>query len=265
MTPLEKHVYLMSGYARFEAQQSDLAPLMIAKVAPGQRALVYRNSGMLALVGALRSNYPRLDALMGEAFFSQMAKAYVQRYPAKQRSLVGYGDQLADFIDSQVGEHKLEWLGDLARLDRGWLEAHLAADAASLTLERIADIPQETLLTAFLEFHPSLRLIQTRWDIGALWLDLKAGILPDTQQTLDDMPSTMMFWRPAGDVLAKSLSSEDFAFLEILRRGETLNEACSILMEANPDANLSILIAGIFSADLITNLSFEEAHPHENS
>ncbi|MGJ8562816.1 MAG: HvfC/BufC N-terminal domain-containing protein [Alphaproteobacteria bacterium] len=264
MTPLEKHINLMSGFARFQAEQSDLAPLMAAKVAPGQRALVYRNSGMLAIVGALRSNYPRLDALMGESFFSEMAKAYIHLHPVKQRSLVGFGERLAQFIDSQVSEHNLEWLGDLARLDRGWLEAHLAADSAPLPIERIAETPQEHLLAAKLEFHPSLRVVETRWDLGPLWQDIKSGVLPGAQLTLNTIPSAMMFWRPRSVVLGKSLSPEDYAFIEILRRGKTLADACSLVIDTYPSADLPVLIADIVSEDLITNLTFKEAHSHDN-
>lgn len=264
MTPLEKHINLMAGYARFQAEQSDLAPLMICNAAPGQRALVYRNSGMLGLVGALRSNYPCLEALMGEAFFSEMAKAYIHNYPPVQRSLVGYGGQLADFIDAQVAEHKLVWLGDLARLDRAWLEAHLAADAAPLPLDQIAEVPQEKLLTALLEFHCSLRIVETRWDIAPLWLKLKSGNIPDAQQTLDDSLSVTMFWRPRGEVIARALLSEDRTFLQTLLQRKTLNEACSNILETDPYADLAVLIAGIVSAGLITDLIFEEAHTYEN-
>ena len=264
MTPLEKHINLISSYARFQAEQGDLAPLMFANASPGQRALVYRNSGMLALVEALRSNYPRLNALMGESFFSEMAKAYIHQHPAKKRSLVGYGEQLAHFIDSQVNEHKLAWLGDLARLDRAWLEAHLAADAPPLTADQIASIPHEQLLAALIEFHPRLQIVETRWDMAPLWLNLKAGILPDTDQSLDDIPSAMMFWRPKGEVLAKSLPPEGYALLETLLLGMGLNDACSLLIETQPDVDLSTLIAGIFSADVVTDIIFRKAHSHEN-
>ena len=73
MTPLERHIRLISGFASRQAKQEDLAPLMDMKVAPGQRAFVYRNSGLLACVEALQSNYRRLATLMGEESFRNTA------------------------------------------------------------------------------------------------------------------------------------------------------------------------------------------------
>jgi len=252
MTPLERHIRLVSGFAARQSKQEDLGPLMDTNVAPGQRAYVYRNSGVLACVEALQSNYRRLALLMGEASFRDMARAFVVRHPPERRSLVGYGETLPDFIDAHSGDHGLPWLADLARLDRGWLEAHLAADAQPIGADAIAHLSEDALLTLRFAPHPSVRRVETAFDLSAIWSALEAGEAPEGQVHIIKRAATHMFWRPAHEVQHVPLSSAASALLAALIADETLGQACEAAIVRDPGADLSAIIAFIFQSGLLT-------------
>ncbi len=251
MTPLERHIRLVSGFASRQAKQEDLAPLMDMNVAPGQRAFVYRNSGMLACIEALMSNYRRLATLMGEVSFRDMARAFVARYPPERRSLVGYGEALPAFIDAHSGEHGLSWLADLARLDRGWLEAHLSGDPRPIGVEAVTGLSEEDLLAMRFATHPSVRIVDIGFDLAAIWTLLDQDCAPEGQVQISEGRACHLFWRPAHEVLNASLPPATGTFLAALIAGETLGQACESAIAAEPGAELSAIIAFAFQSGLL--------------
>jgi len=252
MTPLERHIRLVSGFAARQSKQEDLAPLMDTNVAPGQRAFVYRNSGVLARVEALQSNYRRLALLMGEASFRDMARAFVARHPPERRSLIGYGEDLPGFITAHMDEHAIPWLADLARLDRGWLEAHLAGDAQPIGVDAVAHLSEDDLMATRFTPHPSVAPVQTGFDLFAIWSELEAGRAPEGRVQIVQRESTHPFWRPGHEVFSAPLSPASAACIAALLTGETLGQACEAAIARDPGADLSTIIAFIFQSGLLT-------------
>ncbi len=255
MTPLERHIQLMSGFAGRQAGQEDLAPLMETNAAPGQRAFVYRNSGTLACVDALRSNYSRLALLMGADAFGDMARAYAARHPATRRSLVGYGGDLPDFIAEHQSEHGMAWLSDLARLDRGWLEAHLASDASPLSAEAVQHLGEAELMNSRFQLHPTLRRVSLNFDITQLWSNLEQDEPPQGQVAIAQRAAAMVFWRPEYDVLFQPADAALSAFLQAIAAGAPLSDACEQTIQHDPQADLSSMIAFSFQSGLFSGLN----------
>lgn len=255
MTPLEKHIALLSGLASREAHPADLAGLMAGRREPGQRALVYRNSGIAACTEALRSNYQRLGRVVGDTFFRGLAHAYIDQHPPFQHSLVGYGDALPDFLDDAAAEHGLSWLGDFARLDRGWLGAHLAADRALLAPTALESLGDEALISARIKFHPSLSLVQTRWRLWELWREAADENFSEAPKTLLQQEDTVLFWRPGHEVSARQLPAPYAAFIVSLRTGDALGTACARVLALSPGEDLPGLIAGVLAAGFITDIN----------
>ncbi|MBA3067576.1 MAG: DUF2063 domain-containing protein [Hyphomonas sp.] len=255
MTPLEKHIALLSGLASRSAQPADLAGLMVARREPGQRALVYRNSGIAACTDALRSNYQRLARVTGDTFFRGLAHAYIDQHPPVEHSLVGYGHELPDFIDAAADRHGLSWLGDFARLDRGWLNAHLAADRALLAPTALDGLGDEALISARIMFHPSLTLVQTRWRLWDLWREAGDENFSESPRTLLQQEDAVLFWRPGHDVSARQLPAPQAAFIASLRGGEVLCAACTRVLSMAPGEDLPGLVASVLAAGFITDIN----------
>ena len=91
---------------------------------------VYRNTVRLACVEALAANHPTVVQLVGEAWFGDAAAIFAATHPSRDGVLAGYGEGFAEFLASTSRRRaELVYLPGVARLDRCWTEAHLAADA----------------------------------------------------------------------------------------------------------------------------------------
>ncbi|WP_373003699.1 putative DNA-binding domain-containing protein [Hyphomonas sp.] len=260
---LEQHIEAMSSFAAGGASAAALTPLMEGGAHPGQRAQVYRNSGILACVEALISNNLRLAAVMGDEFFSALARAYADAEPPSTRSLVGYGVSLAHFVAAAESEHGLPWLADIARMDRGWLNAHLAPDADPLAPGALAEIDGLTLMTSTLTAHPSLNIVDTEWAAASLWTDLKSGKLPNRQMTLAHRSEHVLFWRPGGEVGMRALNPGEHAFLNSAMSQSPLGDACEAALAAEPSIDLSHLIAGAVSSGLFITIAQQGGANHD--
>jgi hypothetical protein len=258
MTPLERHIELMSALATRSAQPADLAGLMDGRREPGNRALVYRNSGYAAVTSALKSNFPGLAGVMSETSFGDLARAYSDAYPPRLRTLTGYGDRLADYIYSEAGTDEFAWTRDVARLDRAWLESHLSEDGPVLDPGSLSEQDQALLLDGTVRLHPSVRVVVTDWEVLEVWKSARIGALAGASHIINDSSEIVLYWRPHHEVMDRRLSSAEAAFLLALKGGTTLSGACADVLAEIPSADLTALVAWAFSAELISNIEFKE-------
>ena len=122
--------------------QADLAAALLAPeraapagLAPQARLAVYRNNVVVSLTDALAAAYPAVLSLVGERFFKAAAGVYVRAEPPRSPVLITYGQSFAQFLEGFAPAAKLPFLADVARLERLWLEAYHAADAAPQPIE----------------------------------------------------------------------------------------------------------------------------------
>lgn len=138
---------------------------------PAQRYAVYRNNVMLSLGEALADTFPVTRAMVGEAFFRAMARAFVRAEPPRSPLLVLYGEHFPDFIQGFAPAAGLPYLADLARLEMRYVKAYHAADAAPLALSELASLLRDESALPGVRFtlHPSLHLIRSRYAVVSLW------------------------------------------------------------------------------------------------
>ena len=75
---------------------------------------VYRNNSVSALCDVLEANYMAVHNLVGDDFFLQLVKRHIKKSPARQRSLVDYGDGFEALVSAAGDEHKLPYLTDMS-------------------------------------------------------------------------------------------------------------------------------------------------------
>ena len=245
MSPLEAHMDAVIGLIEGRSEPQVLTPLLEGGVDAGPRALVYRNSSLLAASDALKSNYQATAAIMGDAFFAAMARAYIGDNRAISRSLVGYGETLPDFIAAGVSEHGLPWLPDLARLDRAWLAAHLAPDEMPFSAEAFAELAsdQDALFETRLTLGANVCVIRAEWKLYDLWADLRRGNIPDGQVEVAQETDCVLIARPFSEVFDRVLSIGEFAFLRALKAGATLGAAAEIALGQAEDFDIGQALA----------------------
>ena len=178
---------------------------------------VYRNTVMRGALDALAANYPTVVQLVGADWFEQAATPFVRAHLPRHGSLADYGEGFADFLDSSVTASELPYLPGVARLDRAWTEAHLAADAPVLAAAALARLAPEALLATALVPHPSARWLNFE-SVPAftIWRRHRENL------PLDDLPwhgESGLFIRPLGEVAWHAIGADAAAFLDACAEG----------------------------------------------
>lgn len=210
-------------------------------------ALVYRNTTFRSAADALATAYPAVARLAGEVYFEHVAVAYVEASPPRQRSLVGYGEGFADFLENAPGIAEAPYLPDAARLDSAWLAAHRAPSQAPLAAADLAALRPERLAELVLKLHPSVRLLELGWNVHDAWKHNRADERAKTHQVLPERQYVML-WRPAHEVETQVLSAAEARFFQMLACGGALGEAAGDALAVSQDFNTTLVFAGALEA-----------------
>ena len=111
---------------------------------------IYHTNMMATFTAVLKSTYPLLVKLLGEAYFHGIAKRYLSQYPASS-DLDQYGEYFSDFIDTIDTLRDLPYLNEVARFE--WLchTRYYAADPSPVVMRcqypifKIIDLCEGTL------------------------------------------------------------------------------------------------------------------------
>lgn len=201
-----------------------------------KRYAVYRNNVTASLVSAISEIYPGLMARMGDEAFSAMARGYVRRHPPRSPLLFDYGRNLADFLKAAPQMGPTPELVDLARLERHWLDAFHAADAAIADPGALAAIEPDDVGNARFKPHPAARIMTSRFALFDLFA--KARGLAAAEPAAINEPQAVLVTRPDIEVTVTCLDLAGAAFIEGLMNGDTLGEAAQIA--ANTDTHFDL-------------------------
>lgn len=216
---------------------------------------VYRNTVAGANVDALQANYPTVSRLVGDEWFRAAASLFAASNPPRLPMMVEYGEGFADFLAGFEPARELHYLAGVARLDRFWTLAHVAADAVALAGARIAALAPDALGRTRLRVHPAARwALFDEAPVGAIWRRHRDAA-PDAAVDLDDLEwrgDGVLVTRPDDGVQWVAIDAATVAFLDACACGETVVQAAAAALEAQPDADLAetmkrLLDAGAFA------------------
>lgn len=208
-----------------------------------RRFAVYRNNVVAGLIAALMESYPVVTKIVGEEFFSAMARQFVSAHPPASPVMLEYGDGFAEFIQSFEPAASLPYLADVAHIERAWIEAYHAADANALTGNDFASISQSSLPRLRLQLHPTLRFLISNYPALTIW---KMNV--DDAVSAVDLESggeEILICRPAYDVHAFPLPEGTSKFLESIQRGQTLDSAAQNVWVAVPGFEITRALTGL--------------------
>lgn len=255
MPPLEQ---LSSTYAAFCSALLDPERATPTAVigpngkAAGKRYNVYRNNVTVSLIDALAAVYPAVQRITGTDFFRAMARFHIRATPPTSPLLFEYGREFPAFIETYEYARELPWLADVARIERAWLDAYHAADAAPLSAEALVAIPSERLAGAVFTAHPTTRVVHSRFSAVTIFA---ANRGEDVVRPIDaGKPEDALITRPDAEVVVRHLPEGGAAFLTGLISGRSLGEAASAALEISSDFDIAASIAGMIEAGAFTTI-----------
>lgn len=221
------------------------------KPAP-KRFAVYRNNVIVSLTEALMASFPAVTALVGEDFFKQMARIFVQATPPSGPLLNEYGRDFPDFVAGFEPAQGLPFLPDVGQLDRAWLDAYHAADALPLDPAQLSGIDEAALVEMRFLPHPAMRLVVSQFPVVDIWNAGKsgqaaAGVDPTLHQTA-------LVVRPDIEVGVHALTSAEGVFFSSLADGARLGEAAEAATSADAVFDLLRVLGLVISTGAFTSI-----------
>ncbi|MEZ2144541.1 DNA-binding domain-containing protein [Bradyrhizobium sp. DN5] len=258
--PPEQDLSFAAAFARGLLDPARSAPAIVAGPngkAAGKRYAVYRNNVTVSLINALAAIYPAVQRITGPDFFRAMARFHIRSSPPTSPLLFEYGREFADFIARYEYAQTMPWLADVARIERAWLDAYHAQDAAPLSPAGLAAVAPERLADLVFIPHPALRIVRSSFSAVTVF----AANRDDAPLERIDAstPEDALITRPELDVMVRRLPPGGAVFAERLASGEPLGGAAASALDACPDFDLASNITGLIEAGAFTSLALGDA------
>jgi hypothetical protein len=178
------------------------------------RVQIYNDGFFARLVECLADDYPALGYALGDATFSSLARAYIQRHPSRSRSLNRYGQHMPAFCRTRL-EPWAGFASDLARLEWALVEVVHEPVSRSLSAEELAKVSPAHWQSARLVPSRGLRLLAFDYpvnDFFQAFRDETAPALPERAPTVAAVYRRgLALWRmglePRAALLLKDLVS----------------------------------------------------------
>lgn len=223
-----------------------------------KRFNVYRNNVTYGLVTALSEIFPAIARLLGEQNFRLLAREFLRAHPPRSRLVIEYGHEFADFLAGFQPVRHLKYLPDLARLERAWLDAYHAADAAPLGPGEIEALPPDALAGARFVPHPAVRIVRSSYAVHAIFMAQRSAEMPGRIYAAE--PENVLITRPGLQVRLYKLAPGPLQFIETLMSGSSLHMAAETTLATVPSFDLAPAI-GL----LIESGAFSGCTPGEKS
>lgn len=186
---------------------------------------IYRSNVVSGLVRALAVRFPATERLVGGAFFSATAQAFIRAKPPTSPLLMTYGEAFPAFLRRYAPAADLPYLPDVAALEVARGKAYHAADAEALDTAAFAALPAERIGSLRLMLHPSVILLRSPHPAVTIWeaQQHEAAPMPNGGWEAEDA----LVHRRGAVVAVTRLEPGQAAFLAALQAVATLEDAAA--------------------------------------
>ena len=201
---------------------------------------VYRNNVTVSLIEALRQAFPVIRALVGEDFFTAMAREHLRAHPPVSPLMMFYGEDMPAFLQGFAPAAHLGYLPDIARLELVLRQSYHAADANPVSPEALQQVAPEVLMAARIRFAPSMRLLRSAWPVHSIWMANARGAPPPTAAVAEDVLILRRDFDPEPVLLPAGVAG----FIAALQSGASFAAAFESAGAFDLTATLGILLTG---------------------
>jgi hypothetical protein len=208
------------------------------------RLRVYRNNARAVFERALEATFPVVRERVGPDYFRQLAHFYRRAYPSRTGDLHEVGRHFAEFLRVHLGDGPYAWLAELAALEWAMAEAGVAAESTVAQASELAELCPESVAGMRLRLVPSLRCVSAPAPVLAVWRANQPGTAGEAVD-LGTGPEFILVLRTDDGVQLRGLQAGDFAFVEAIAAGATLETALEA--SALPLEHLPAVLHALFA------------------
>lgn len=212
-------------------------------LAPVAQLAIYRGSVQGSLTAILQATFPVCCRLVGEAYFKQLAKAFIEKTPHDQPDMTHYGQSFAAFIETALPKHQLCYLADVAALE--WA-CHLALNGSivpkldHVALREVSEAQQANLKFAL---YQQSTLIYSSYPIWRIWKSNQDDYQGDEQVSLAEGETHLLVHRREKTLCLTPLTEQAFKMLTYFATGNTFLTVCQKCYEEYPTIDIPQLFA----------------------
>lgn len=219
--------------AALVGRPSAIAPLVVDDaIGAAGRLQIYANHFRISLIEALAAIFPVTRALVGEAFFAQVARDFVLRQPPRDPRLYCYGAGFPAMLKALPNLAGHAYMPDVAAFEWAMNEAYHADDSAAFSAEDMADPALVASLT--LALQPSARRLDTPWPVSEIWQVHQPEAPAVESIDLKQGGEQLLIWRDGITVCWRKLQPAEAALLDAMLAGQPLAQAAAIAAQAGP-------------------------------
>lgn len=230
--------------------RADLVASVVGDSIPAAARLrVYRHHVFHSLATALSTTFPTVQALVGDEFFRAMARAFVAGTLPTHPVLSEYGAGFASFVEGYAPAGGLPYLADMARLDWALNVAFHSPAAPRLGAAELAAVPAEQLPAKSVSLAPGAAVVRSVYPIDRIWAAAQPGASGETVE-LASGGARLLALRRADDAGFVTLSTGEAGFLEALAAGQSLEDAATAALSAEPAFDLSTTFSRLLASQI---------------
>jgi hypothetical protein len=220
---------------------------------PRKRYGVYRNNVATGLARALAARFPVTEKIVGEDFFTAMAREYVLGSPPASPVLLHYGEGFADFVAAFPPAAGLSYLADIVRLESAQAKAYHARDIAPVDPQVLSRIAPDRLSGLIFTFHPAAAVVISSYPIVTIWA-MNSGERP-LAPIEDWKAENALVTRPELAVLTREIGPGSACFVLALIKSATLGEAYDATLDTYGDFDLGRNLADLLRAGAVIDIT----------
>jgi len=189
-----------------------------------ERLSIYRNNVYASLSESLADTFRTVKQLVGDSFFSTMAKRFLQEHLPEHANLDEFGKQFPQFIHHYEPAQRLPYLADVAQLE--WLQhsAYYASDAKPLAPGDFAELENEVFINSTLKMHPSVSLLHSQYAVFSIW-DFHEQKRQSTESVNYLQPECVLIARPEAEIKTYCIAESTLVFLQALLNNNSVLQA----------------------------------------
>lgn len=219
---------------------------------------VYRNNVFTNLREALRTLFPVINQLVGEAFFNYATECFIHDYPSPAGDLNQYGEAFAEFLASFEPAAELVYLPDIARLEWAVHIVYHAQNAVGLDMQRLALISPNAYGNLRFTLNPACKLVQSVYPVHDIWQVNQPDHTGNDRVDLDAGDVSLLVARRKNRIVLDTLTAGESVFLSATANQESFSSACSQAMRTDPNFNLSEAMSGFVQNAIL--IDFDHAN-----
>ncbi len=203
-------------------------------IEPAGRLAIYANNVRENVIATLEAAFPVVHGLSGRDWFRQTATGYLAAHPSKSGDLHWSGERFPDYLGQLLVDGPYEYFADVARLEWAYQEVLVAADPPCLDFASLASVPPEQQARIAFSLAPTVRLVESRYPILAIWEAHRPDI-PDLDReiSLDAGPCRALVERGHLQTFFRAVPPGEFAFLRACSAGLSVVDAVTAARNAS--------------------------------